>query len=189
MQGSARRTAHFLPLNLAPPEERSDDGAVTKRKRVRKRRKDSSPSAEESATSQEAEDRGSIEDDDEEVLEDDKPTTEGVKQLTSDEQLLADIAAFKKAAPAKVAEEEDSVLDKAGDIFSSILVIDFFVVVGLLGWFVVGVIAKYAFGNSDIVISFRSNFDLVVQPAIGVLMLGTLAGAAVSKLNNKEEKN
>mmetsp|Transcript_33936 Transcript_33936/g.44772 ORF Transcript_33936/g.44772 Transcript_33936/m.44772 type:complete len:244 (-) Transcript_33936:547-1278(-) len=183
----SRSTKTRFIVELSASED-EDGTPLMRRKRVRKKRKETFPLDDQ----ENIEISVSYEDgppQEESLLNQDKEealAVSGGSSKVNDEQLLADIAAFKKAAPVKE-EVEEGAMDRAKDIFSTVLVFDFFVVLGLLGWFLIGVVAKYAFGNTEVIGSFRSSFDLVVQPAIGVLMMGTLAGAAMSKLNEEDE--
>ena len=60
---------------------------------------------------------------------------------------------------------------------STIVTIDFFFVLGLLAWFLAGIFVRAAFGNDAVQIAFNNNFELIVQPALGVLMIASAAGA------------
>lgn len=45
---------------------------------------------------------------------------------------------------------------------------DFFVVLGFLGWFVTGVVAKSVAGNGDVLDGFSALWMPVIQPALGM---------------------
>jgi hypothetical protein len=49
-----------------------------------------------------------------------------------------------------------------------VLVADFFVVLGFLGWFVTGVVAKSVAGNGDVLDGFSALWMPVIQPALGM---------------------
>jgi hypothetical protein len=67
------------------------------------------------------------------------------------------------------------------DIFTFILVADFFVILGFLGWFAVG--AETQSVSPIILSSFRSIFQPVVVPALTVLMVGSIASGITNKVN------
>lgn len=61
-------------------------------------------------------------------------------------------------------------------VISTIVTVDFFVVCGFLLWFLAGIFSSYVLQNDDLQIAFNSNFERLVQPALGILMIGALAG-------------
>eukprot|EP00968_Pinguiococcus_pyrenoidosus_P023202 scaffold3643_cov267-Pinguiococcus_pyrenoidosus.AAC.3 len=102
-------------------------------------------------------------------------------------------------------EPEGGLKDFARGAFAKILLADFVLVLGFLGWFIVGVLQKYVGksparaatcrnalayawllneggGASPILDSFRASFETLVQPALGLLMGGTLLGGLLEKL-------
>lgn len=63
-----------------------------------------------------------------------------------------------------------------GNVVSTIVTIDFFVVCGFLLWFLAGIAARALWDDDTIQIAFNNNFETLVQPALGILMIGALAG-------------
>uniref|UniRef100_A0A7R9U2Y0 Uncharacterized protein n=1 Tax=Pinguiococcus pyrenoidosus TaxID=172671 RepID=A0A7R9U2Y0_9STRA len=107
-------------------------------------------------------------------------------------ELERDIAALRRretsvARTRAQDEPEGGLKDFARGAFAKILLADFVLVLGFLGWFIVGVLQKYVGGGaSPILDSFRASFETLVQPALGLLMGGTLLGGLLEKL--KEDK-
>lgn len=104
------------------------------------------------------------------------------------EQLLADARSMRSRTSeesSRLEEEEEStsIRDTVFEVVSTIVTIDFFVVIGLLVWFVAGIFCSSVLGNDTVQIAFNMNFEKVTQPALGILMIG----AAASAVGNKDE--
>lgn len=101
----------------------------------------------------------------------------GVDSDDSLAQLLADAKAMRK----DVADSDDetegdaSIQESVRSILSTIVTIDFFVVCALLLWFLAGIFCSYILKNDAVQIAFNSIFQQVVQPALGILMIGSAA--------------
>ncbi|KAL7470826.1 hypothetical protein ACHAXS_011105 [Conticribra weissflogii] len=131
--------------------------------------------------------------DDEDEEEFNTPTPVGGR--TNDdslEQLLADARRMRSSNSSgsnngemlqNEREQESSIKDKIFDAISTLVTIDFFVVIALLVWFLAGIFCSTVLGNDAVQIAFNMNFERVTQPALGILMIGSVAGA----LGNKEE--
>ena len=106
------------------------------------------------------------------------------------EQLLADARSMRASSSESdgkslgATEEESSIKDKIFDAISTIVTIDFFVVLGLLAWFLLGIFCSYVLKDDTVQIAFNMNFERLTQPALGILMIGSIAGS----LGNKEEE-
>lgn len=107
------------------------------------------------------------------------------------EQLLADARSMRASSsssdgksPSSSANEESSIKDKVFDAISTIVTIDFFVVIGLLVWFLAGIFCSTVLKDDTVQIAFNMNFEKVTQPALGILMIGSIAGS----LGNKDEE-
>ena len=95
------------------------------------------------------------------------------------EALLADA----KRMRAKEAEENGeadgpSIPSAIKSVISTIVTIDFFVVCALLAWFLAGIFCSYVIKDDTVQIAFNGIFEPVVQPALGILMIGSAAGSA-----------
>lgn len=73
-------------------------------------------------------------------------------------------------------------VDAAKGFLTKVLFADFVLVLGFLAWFLVGILQKYVGGGaSPILDTFRASWDGLVQPALGVLMAGTIASGIASR--------
>jgi hypothetical protein len=115
------------------------------------------------------------------------------KKLDSLEQLLADARALRVDEDKRDEEREKdngiSLPDAVLSGLSTIVTIDFFVVIGLLLWFLAGIFGQYVLKDEAIQIAFNNIFEPVVQPALGVLMIGSAAGAVFRKEEEDELMN
>lgn len=96
--------------------------------------------------------------------------------------LGADIERFRRAENRQPETAGESIASGAKNVISTIISIDFFVVIAFMLWFIAGVVSSYGFGNTFLLDQFNDKWTPVVQPALGVLMGGTIAGGVVSKL-------
>ncbi|TFJ84434.1 hypothetical protein NSK_004419 [Nannochloropsis salina CCMP1776] len=109
------------------------------------------------------------------------------------ERLQQDIVRFRKKEREVQALEGDvtgfaSFADKAGSILQKVLVADFFVVLGFLGWFVTGVVFKSALNDATVIDKFTDIWMPVIQPALGVLMAGTLGVGALNSVASRSQE-
>jgi hypothetical protein len=96
------------------------------------------------------------------------------------------LGGFFNDAKTKVAatagrEKEGAIKSTARNVLSTIVTIDFFVVCGFLLWFLAGIVVRSTTGNDAVQIAFNNQFATLVQPALGVLMLGVIAGGTIFK--------
>lgn len=110
-----------------------------------------------------------------------KRTTPG-KSASELADLGADIERFRRAENRQPETAGESIASGAKDIVSTIITVDFFVVIAFMLWFIAGVVSSYGFDNTFLLDQFNDKWTPVVQPALGVLMGGTIAGGVVSKL-------
>lgn len=110
-----------------------------------------------------------------------KRTTPG-KTAAELADLGADIERFRRAENRQPETAGESIASGAKNIISTIISIDFFVVIAFMLWFIAGVVSSYGFGETFLLDQFNDKWTPVVQPALGVLMGGTIAGGVVSKL-------
>jgi hypothetical protein len=94
------------------------------------------------------------------------------------EQLLADAKAMRKDDGLSLDNKKEgdvSIQETVRNALSTIVTIDFFVVCALLLWFLAGIFGSYVLKNDAVQIAFNSIFQQVVQPALGILMIGSAA--------------
>lgn len=113
----------------------------------------------------------------------------GEKSGPDMKDLGADIARFR--AREDLGREQVSAGESfalgAKDLISTIITVDFFVVIAFMLWFIAGVVGTYAFDNTFLLDEFNESWTPIVQPALGVLMAGTIAGGVVSKFGGESE--
>jgi hypothetical protein len=63
------------------------------------------------------------------------------------------------------------------NVISTILTADFFAVCFFLLWFLLGIAVRSIAKDDSIQIAFNNQFQTLVQPALGLLMVGSVAGA------------
>jgi len=107
-------------------------------------------------------------------------TTSKSNDSNSLEALLADAKKMRKQAEIENGDDNENSISIPGTIksvISTIVTIDFFVVCALLAWFLAGIFCSYIIKDDTVQIAFNGIFEPVVQPALGVLMIGSAAGA------------
>eukprot|EP01041_Mallomonas_annulata_P007792 gene7791-15940_t len=106
------------------------------------------------------------------------------------EELEDDIGDFSSAEKNnKMTKEKDftnGVGGKIKDIFSGILIADFFLIVFFLIWFIAASVSKEAFANAFLLEKFQDIFQPIIQPALGLLMAGSVASGI---FKNDDEKD
>ena len=82
------------------------------------------------------------------------------------EQLLADARQMRRAKPVDEGrvDSSSSMKNTILDVISNIVTVDFFVVIGLLAWFLAGIFCSSVLHNDAVQIAFNMNFERVTQP-------------------------
>ena len=122
-------------------------------------------------------------------------TDGGISRPLNDslDQLLED------AALMKVAEDEDDeskggffsdsdgtgIRSVVGNALSTIVTVDFFIVIGFLVWFIAGIFCSSILKDDTVQILFNNQFETLVQPSLGLLMVAAVGGSFF----NKEEQD
>ena len=89
---------------------------------------------------------------------------------------LDDPADASPLAGGKEAEAGFSIPQSVRNAISTIITVDFFVVCGFLVWFLAGIFCSSVLEDDTVQIAFNSNFETLVQPALGILMIAAIAG-------------
>jgi hypothetical protein len=84
--------------------------------------------------------------------------------------------------------EELSIPKLLKGAISNIVTVDFFLVCGLLLWFLAGIFCSYVLKDDTVQIAFNMQFERVVQPALGILMIGAAAGAVFKEPDREDEQ-
>ena len=121
-------------------------------------------------------------DDEEEVQQSVVSANTSRLQDDSMEQLLADARKMRASTTKVVEEKEKTMGDTFFEAISTIVTIDFFVVLGLLVWFLAGIFCSTVLKDDTVQIAFNMNFERVTQPALGILMIGSVAGGEYTEL-------
>lgn len=102
--------------------------------------------------------------------------------------LGADIERFRSLENKQPVGAGESLAMGAKDLISKLIAVDFFVVIAFMLWFIAGVVSSYGFNNTFLLDEFNDKWTPVVQPALGVLMGGTIAGGVASKLGESGDE-
>jgi hypothetical protein len=124
------------------------------------------------------EDDGELADDEEWEYYDENGNVIEPSKLTAIEQMLADAKGMRTEKIEKDGQDfsvESPTSFK--NILSTIVTADFFFVCALLVWFLAGIFCSSVLKDDTVQIAFNSNFQMIAQPALGLLMIGSAASA------------
>ena len=105
-----------------------------------------------------------------------KPLDDSMGQLLEDVRVMNEEEKESKKGGMLSDSEGTGVKAMIGEVLSTIVTADFFLVCGFLLWFLLGIFARSVFNDDTIQIAFNNNFEKLVQPALGVLMIAALGG-------------
>lgn len=105
-----------------------------------------------------------------------KPLDDSLDQLLEDARLMTEEEKQAKGGGVFADEEGAGVKEMIGNTLSTIVTVDFFVVCGFLVWFLLGIFCSYILKDDTVQIAFNNNFEKLVQPALGVLMIAAIGG-------------
>ena len=105
-----------------------------------------------------------------------KPLDDSMSQLLEDVRVMTEEEKDAKKGGMFSDAEGTGVKAMIGEVLSTIVTADFFLVCGFLLWFLLGIFARSVFNDDTIQIAFNNNFEKLVQPALGVLMIAALGG-------------
>ena len=123
-------------------------------------------------------DDGELADDEEWEYYDENGNVIEPSKLTALEQMLADAKGMRTEKIEKDGQDfsvESPTSFK--NILSTIVTADFFFVCALLVWFLAGIFCSSVLKDDTVQIAFNSNFQMIAQPALGLLMIGSAASA------------
>lgn len=105
------------------------------------------------------------------------------------EALRQDVAAFK--ARNQLADDSVPIVSDtyrlAKTVFDNLLLADFFLVVGLLGWLVVALVPHFAMKNDALLDPWLGLWQPFIQPVLGVLMLATIGQGMLTYMFNSSD--
>lgn len=107
--------------------------------------------------------------------------------VSAEEMLRKDLEVMReKRRNAKPREKKAAPLDFVKSAIDAILLWDFFLVLGLLGWLTVALIPHFAAKNDVLLDPWLALWPVFIQPVLGILMLGTIVQGTMSFINSKE---
>ncbi|GAX10010.1 hypothetical protein FisN_25Lu152 [Fistulifera solaris] len=112
------------------------------------------------------------------VVEPSKPLDDSLQQL------LLDAREMQEKAPT-TSDSNNSTIRNA---ISTLVTVDFFVVCLFLLWFLAGIFCSVVLKDDTVQIAFNSNFQQLVQPALGVLMIAAIADALFKQKEDDDDK-
>ena len=105
-------------------------------------------------------------------------------------ELEDDIIDFKLPSSGSTKADQgkgSQIVSKFKEVISSVLIADFFLIVFFLLWFIAASVSKEFLANAFLLEKFQDIFAPVIQPALGLLMLGSVAsGLPFGKDGDKE---
>jgi len=106
-----------------------------------------------------------------------RPLDDSLAQLLDDAAIMTEEEKEAMREGGFLNDSEGSgIKEMIGNTLSTIVTADFFVVLAFLGWFLLGIFCSYILKDDTIQIAFNNNFETLVQPALGVLMIATIGG-------------
>jgi len=106
-----------------------------------------------------------------------RPLDDSLDQLLEDARIMTEQEIDAKGEGGMLSDEEGTgVKAMIGNALSTIVTVDFFVVCGFLAWFLLGIFCSYILKDDTVQIAFNNNFEKLVQPALGVLMIAAVGG-------------
>lgn len=112
-----------------------------------------------------------------------KPDADGFDES---ELLRRDAAAFRARSATESEEPPTNTASKAKKAIDTILLWDFFLVLGLLAWLIVALVPHFASQDDRMLDAWLALWEPFIQPALGVLMLGTLVQGITGYLRDRQ---
>jgi len=107
-----------------------------------------------------------------------RPLDDSLDQLLEDARLMTEEEKQAKSAGGVFVDEEGvGVKEMIGNALSNIVTADFFVVCAFLVWFLLGIFCSSVLKDDTVQIAFNNNFEKLVQPALGLLMIAAVGGS------------
>lgn len=104
------------------------------------------------------------------------------------EQLLADAKKMRQDEGIEMSSVEQESSMTIRSVLSTIVTADFFVVCALLLWFLAGIFCSYVIKDDTVQIAFNGIFQPVVQPALGVLMIGSALSSVFDGSSDNDDE-
>ncbi|CAN8073858.1 unnamed protein product [Agarophyton chilense] len=98
-----------------------------------------------------------------------------------EDTLLQDIKSMRaKRMPGSESKPGSDSIYRVKSLIESILLWDFFLVLGLLGWLVVALVPHFVSKDDTLLDPWLALWQPFIQPVLGVLMLGTIVQGTIS---------
>lgn len=112
-----------------------------------------------------------------------KPFDDSLQQLLLDAREMQD----KSPTTKNTGNDDGGMSAKMRNAISTLVTIDFFVVCLFLLWFLAGIFCSTVLKDDTVQIAFNSNFQQLVQPALGILMIAAIADAVFKQKDTDDE--
>lgn len=111
---------------------------------------------------------------------------EPLSRQSAEEMLLKDLEAMRaKQKTVDKVDKSSALLGGVKTVIDTVLLWDFFLVVGLLLWLAVALVPHFASKNDVLLDPWLGLWQPFIQPVLGVLMLGTVIQGTISYLNSE----
>jgi len=112
---------------------------------------------------------------------DGQPLDDSLDQLLKDVRLMTEEEKEAKKEGGVLFDDEGTVVtEMIRNALSNLVTADFFVVCGFLLWFLLGIFCSYILKDDTVQIAFNNQFETLVQPALGFLMIAAIGGSFFS---------
>eukprot|EP00177_Eucheuma_denticulatum_P002648 GFKZ01004745.1.p1 GENE.GFKZ01004745.1~~GFKZ01004745.1.p1 ORF type:complete len:234 (-),score=20.02 GFKZ01004745.1:273-875(-) len=106
---------------------------------------------------------------------------------TPEKMLLEDLQRLRaKRAQETPRASDSSVIGTIKSAVDTLLLVDFFLVLALLGWLAVALVPHFLRKNDVLLDPWLALWQPFIQPVLGVLMMGTIAQGTLSYLRSRE---
>jgi len=108
---------------------------------------------------------------------------------TADEMVRRDMETLKAKRAKLPKKEENSVMTRAKDAISTVLIVDFFLIVAILVWLAVALVPHFASKNDTLLDPWLQLWGPVFQPLLGILMAATIVQGTISYISGDANNN
>lgn len=107
-----------------------------------------------------------------------QPLDDSLNQMLEDARIMTQEEKDANEANGILSDEDGTnVKQMIGSVLSNIVTADFFVVCAFLVWFVAGIFCSYILKDDTVQIAFNNQFERLVQPSLGLLMIAAVGGS------------
>mmetsp|Transcript_19949 Transcript_19949/g.43375 ORF Transcript_19949/g.43375 Transcript_19949/m.43375 type:complete len:307 (+) Transcript_19949:158-1078(+) len=107
-----------------------------------------------------------------------RPLDDSLDQLLEDARVMTEEELEAKKENGILSDEQGTDVKKMiGNALSTIVTADFFLVCAFLVWFLAGIFCSYVLKDDTVQILFNNQFERLVQPSLGLLMIAAIGGS------------